>query len=159
MDTAGAFTAAANPLFVDGPARAGNPAIATNTTAPSIAASNLLLGLVTGLGLYRGNMLVNLNPPNFCLLLLALSQAAALQLARPALAAVASARWVQTAVGVAGRRSMTVYLWHLPLLAAMSGLMRPITRTPLVLHAFTQSPNRSLSPSHRLRGKSGILVG
>ncbi len=29
-----------------------------------IVASNLLLGLVTGLGLYRGNMLVNLNPPN-----------------------------------------------------------------------------------------------
>lgn len=89
----------------------------------TIAASNLLLGLVTGLGLYRGNMLVNLNPPNFCLLLLAVSQAAALQLSRPVLAAVASARWVQTVVGVAGRRSMTVYLWHLPLLAAMSGLI------------------------------------
>jgi fucose 4-O-acetylase-like acetyltransferase len=88
-----------------------------------IAASNLLLGLVTGLGLYRGNMLVNLNPPNFCLLLLAVSQGAALQLSRPVLAAVASARWVQTVVGVAGRRSMTVYLWHLPLLAAMSGLI------------------------------------
>ena len=26
-------------------------------------------------------------------------------------------------MGVAGRRSMTVYLWHLPLLAAMSGLL------------------------------------
>ena len=26
-------------------------------------------------------------------------------------------------VGVAGRRSITVYLWHLPLLAAMSGIL------------------------------------
>ncbi|MEO5320889.1 acyltransferase [Arthrobacter sp. CC3] len=88
-----------------------------------IIASNLLLGLVTGLGLYRGNMLVNLNPPNFCLLLLGAAQAAALQLARPVLMGVASARWVRAVVGLAGRHAMTVYLWHLPLLAAMSGLL------------------------------------
>jgi peptidoglycan/LPS O-acetylase OafA/YrhL len=85
--------------------------------------SNLLLGLVTGLGLYRGNMLVNLNPPNFCLLLLGAAQAAALQFSRPALIGAASARWVRAVVGFAGRRAMTVYLWHLPLLAAMSGLI------------------------------------
>jgi fucose 4-O-acetylase-like acetyltransferase len=88
-----------------------------------IAASNLVLGLVTGLGLYRGNMLVNLNPPNFCMLLLGVSQAAALQLSRPVLATVASAQWVQAIVWAAGRRAMTVYLWHLPLLAAMSGII------------------------------------
>lgn len=88
-----------------------------------IVASNLLLGLVTGLGLYRGNMLVNLNPPNFCLLLLGAAQAAALQLSRPVLAGAASARLVRAVVGLAGRRAMTVYLWHLPMLAAMSGLL------------------------------------
>ena len=88
-----------------------------------IVASNLLLGLVTGLGLYRGNMLVNLNPPTFCLLLLGVAQAAALQLSRPVLAGVAAARWVRAVVGLAGRRAMTVYLWHLPLLATMSGLL------------------------------------
>ncbi|MGZ4659916.1 MAG: acyltransferase family protein, partial [Arthrobacter sp.] len=57
------------------------------------------------------------------LLLLGVSQAAALQLARPALSKAASAQWVRTVVGAAGRRAMTVYLWHLPLLAAMSGLI------------------------------------
>lgn len=88
-----------------------------------IVGSNLLLGLVTGLGLYSGNMLVNLNPPTFCLLLLGVAQAAALQLSRPVLAGVAASRWVRTVVGLAGRRAMTVYLWHLPLLAAMSGLL------------------------------------
>ncbi|MHA7291615.1 acyltransferase family protein [Arthrobacter sp. MDT3-24] len=88
-----------------------------------ILAANLLLGLVTGLGLYSGNMLVNLNPPNLCLLLLGVSQAAALQLFRPGLGWVSGVRWIRAVVMVAGSRSMTVYLWHLPLLAAMSGLL------------------------------------
>ncbi|WP_083292181.1 acyltransferase [Arthrobacter sp. SW1] len=88
-----------------------------------VVGSNLLLGLVTGAGVYSGNMIVNLNPPNLCMLLLGLSQAATLQLLRPALAWLGRVRWVIGAVAVAGRRSMTVYLWHLPLLVAMSGLL------------------------------------
>jgi fucose 4-O-acetylase-like acetyltransferase len=88
-----------------------------------IAASNLLLLILTGLRLYRDNMLVNLNPPNFCLLLLGVSQAAALQLFRPKLDRIASVSRVRTVVAVVGRRAMTVYLWHLPLLAAMAGLL------------------------------------
>ncbi|MFH5879591.1 acyltransferase [Arthrobacter sp. NA-172] len=88
-----------------------------------ILGSNLLLGFVTGIGVYSGNMIVDLNPPNFCMLLLGLSQAATLQLLRPGLAWVAGVRWIRWMVAVAGRRSMTVYLWHLPLLAAMSGLL------------------------------------
>ncbi|MHA7167505.1 acyltransferase family protein [Arthrobacter bambusae] len=88
-----------------------------------IVGSNLLLGFVTGIGVYSGNMIVDLNPPNFCMLLLGLSQAATLQLLRPALAWAAGVRWIRWMVTVAGRRSMTVYLWHLPLLAAMSGLL------------------------------------
>lgn len=88
-----------------------------------IAAANLLLGVVTGLGLYPGNMLVNLNPPNLCLILLGVSQAAALQLFRPGLDWISGVRRVRAVVSAAGRHAMTVYLWHLPLLAAMSGLL------------------------------------
>lgn len=88
-----------------------------------ILAANLALGVVTGLGLYSGNMLVNLNPPTFCLLLLGVSQTAALQLFRPELDWISRLKWVRAMVLVAGRRSMTVYLWHLPLLVAMSGLL------------------------------------
>jgi fucose 4-O-acetylase-like acetyltransferase len=88
-----------------------------------ILAANLLLGALTGLGLYSGNMLVNLNPPNLSLLLLGVSQAALLQLSRPGLGWVSGLRWVRALVTVAGRRSMTIYLWHLPLLVAMSGLL------------------------------------
>ncbi|TLM82901.1 acyltransferase [Pseudarthrobacter sp. NamE2] len=87
------------------------------------AAAHLLLGAVTGLGLYSGNMLVNLNPPNLCLLLLGIAQAALLELARPLLVPAASARWVQRLLLVAGARPLTVYLWHLPLLVGMSGLL------------------------------------
>ncbi|WP_457972797.1 acyltransferase family protein [Arthrobacter sp. D1-17] len=88
-----------------------------------IAASNLLLLVLTGLRLYRDNMLVNLNPPNFCLLLLGVSQAAALQLFRPTLDRVASITRVRSVVALVGRHAMTIYLWHLPLLAAMTGLL------------------------------------
>ncbi|PVZ60276.1 acyltransferase family protein [Arthrobacter sp. H-02-3] len=88
-----------------------------------MVACNLLLGLLVLLGLYSGNMLVNLNPPNLTLVLLGISQAAALQLFRPVLSRIASLAWVGRLVGVAGSRSMTVYLWHLPLLAAMSGVL------------------------------------
>lgn len=101
-----------------GPLDLGPPALAA-----IILSSNLVLGVLVLLRLYPGNMLVNLNPPNLTLLLLGISQAAALQLFRPVLARVASTGWVRKMVGVAGRRSMTVYLWHLPLLAGMSGLL------------------------------------
>ncbi|WP_120523067.1 acyltransferase family protein [Arthrobacter celericrescens] len=88
-----------------------------------VAGSNLLLGLITGAGVYSGNMIVNLNPPNLCMLLLGLSQAATLQLLRPGVAWLARVRWVMWMVAAAGRRSMTIYLWHLPLLVAMTGLL------------------------------------
>ena len=101
-----------------GPLALGRPALVA-----IILGSNVVLGLLVWLGLYSGNMLVNLNPPNLTLLLLGVSQAAALQLLRPVLSRLASRRRVRQFMGVAGRRSMTVYLWHLPLLAAMSGLL------------------------------------
>jgi hypothetical protein len=101
-----------------GPLAPGRPAL-----AGIIVGSNLLLGLLVWLGLYSGNMLVNLNPPNLTLLLLGFSQAATLQLFRPGLARLGSRVRVQRFIGAAGRRSMTVYLWHLPLLAAMSGVL------------------------------------
>lgn len=98
--------------------RLGRPAL-----GGIILLSNLSLGLLVGLGLYSGNMLVNLNPPNLSLLLLGISQAAALQLFRPALTRIAAVGWVRRLVSVLGARSVTVYLWHLPLLAALSGLL------------------------------------
>ena len=88
-----------------------------------ILASNLVLGLLVWLGLYSGNMLVNLQP--------AQPDPAAPRVSRrprpAALAAgassIASMARVRRFIGLAGRRSMTVYLWHLPMLAALSGVL------------------------------------
>ncbi|ADX71628.1 hypothetical protein Asphe3_04130 [Pseudarthrobacter phenanthrenivorans Sphe3] len=88
-----------------------------------ILGAHLLLGFLAALGLYSWNMLVNLNPPNLTLLLLGIAQAALIELARPALVPLCSLGWVRTLLAVAGGRSLTVYLWHLPLLVAMSGLL------------------------------------
>lgn len=99
------------------------PGLGRSALAGIIVASNLALGVLVLLGLYPGNMLVNLNPPNVTLLFLGISQAAALQLFRPALTRAAGVRWVRKMLATAGRRAMTVYLWHLPLLAAMAGFL------------------------------------
>ncbi|WP_426765346.1 acyltransferase family protein [Pseudarthrobacter sp. 1G09] len=102
----------------------GKLAVLSRSGLAAVAlAANVLLGAVTGLGLYTGNMLVNLNPPNLALLLLGVSQAALMEAARPVLAGVATWPWLSRVLQIAGARSLTVYLWHLPLLAAMSGLL------------------------------------
>jgi peptidoglycan/LPS O-acetylase OafA/YrhL len=46
-----------------------------------------------------------------------------MELARPVLAPLAGIRWIARLLQLAGARSLTVYLWHLPLLGAMSGLL------------------------------------
>lgn len=99
------------------------PGIGPSGLLGLVAASNLLLGLLVLLRLYSGNMLVNLNPPNLPLFLLAVSQAASLQLLRPVLVRLAARALVRRLLAGAGRHSLTVYLWHLPLLAGMSGLI------------------------------------
>jgi hypothetical protein len=105
-------------LLADGTLRLGPAAL-----LGLVAGSNAVLGAVVVLRLYSGNMLVNLNPPNLTLFLLAVSQAAALQLLRPWLVRLAALRPVGAVLAGVGRRSMTIYLWHLPLIAAVSGLL------------------------------------
>jgi peptidoglycan/LPS O-acetylase OafA/YrhL len=80
------------------------------------------LAALTVAGPYPVDMLVNLNPPTVCLVVLGVAQLALFQLARPRIAA-----WVERAdasrlVSSVGERAMTVYLWHLPVLIALAGL-------------------------------------
>ncbi|HET8879121.1 MAG TPA: acyltransferase [Arthrobacter sp.] len=113
-------------LLADGTLRPLRPAALLGLAL----AANAVLGVLVLLRLYSGNMLVNLNPPNATLFLLAVSQAAVLQLLRPWLVRLADLRPVHRVLAGVGRRSMTIYLWHLPLLAAMSGLLL-LTNLPL----------------------------
>ena len=81
----------------------------------------LLFGLV-GVG-YPGNMLDNLYPPTFAIVALAVGQTCLLVLAHPALERLMALRPVRVVVATVGSRLMTIYLWHLPVLALVIGLL------------------------------------
>ena len=81
----------------------------------------MLFGLVS-VG-YPGNMLDNLNPPTFAIVVLAVGQTCLLVLAHPALERLVALRPVRVVVATVGSRLMTIYLWHLPVLALVIGLL------------------------------------
>ena len=72
-------------------------------------------------GPYSPDMLTNLNPPTVPLIALGLSQACVLRLLRPALATLMRTRGARAAVFVIGKRLMTIYLWHLPIIIILAG--------------------------------------
>ncbi|WP_156401681.1 acyltransferase family protein [Agromyces sp. Soil535] len=82
----------------------------------------LLVGLVGVVG-YPGNMLDNLNPPTFAIVVLAVGQTCLLVLAHPALERLMALRAVRVVVATVGSRLMTIYLWHLPVLALVIGVL------------------------------------
>ncbi|MFF2271852.1 acyltransferase [Agromyces sp. NPDC058136] len=86
------------------------------------AASLLLLAVLTATGPYPVDMLVNLNPPTFCLVVLGVAQLALFQLVRPRIAAWVRERDATRAISFVGERAMTVYLWHMPVLVGLAGL-------------------------------------
>ncbi|MEO5920991.1 MAG: acyltransferase [Pseudolysinimonas sp.] len=87
----------------------------------SLAGVGMLWPLTT-FGPYDVNMLVNLNPPTLPLVFLGLSQAAFLRLLKQPLTALMRTGPARAVVFLAGTRLMTIYLWHLPLIIAFSGL-------------------------------------
>lgn len=92
------------------------------TLAGIAAACYLLLWPLTAVGPYSTSMLGNLNPPTVPLVVLGIAQACLLRLLKPALARLMSLRAMQGAVFVLGSRLMTIYLWHLPVMLALTGV-------------------------------------
>ncbi|MFF2275865.1 acyltransferase [Agromyces sp. NPDC058126] len=84
-------------------------------------ASLLLLAVITLAGPYPVDMLVNLNPPTLCLVVLGVAQLALFQLARPRIRAWVDERDASRAISFLGERAMTVYLWHMPVLVGLAG--------------------------------------
>nr|WP_218853903.1 acyltransferase [Schumannella luteola] len=78
---------------------------------------------LTAWGPYADDMLTNLNPPTLPLIALGLGQACVLRLLRPALAALMRTRGAKAVVFLVGTRLMTIYLWHLPLIIILSGIL------------------------------------
>lgn len=86
-------------------------------------ASYATLGLITTVGRYPANILDNLNPPTVVLAVLAIAQFSLLMLLHPLLTRAMRGRAMQVIVSAVGSRLMTVYLWHLPILALIVGLL------------------------------------
>ncbi|WP_025159481.1 acyltransferase family protein [Leifsonia aquatica] len=85
-----------------------------------VAALGLLL-LLCANGVWSFDMLANLNPPTCALLLLAVAQLSVLHLAAPTLRRWARLPGPSRFVAVVSARSMTVYLWHMPVLIVLAG--------------------------------------
>ncbi|SEB82220.1 Peptidoglycan/LPS O-acetylase OafA/YrhL, contains acyltransferase and SGNH-hydrolase domains [Paramicrobacterium humi] len=77
--------------------------------------------VVTGLGVYSPDMYVNLNPPTAALVLLGVAHLAFLSLAQPWLRRCAARPRVGAAMSAIGTRSMSVYVWHMPVLIGLAG--------------------------------------
>lgn len=77
---------------------------------------------LTAWGPYSMSMLGNLNPPTVPLVVLGIAQACLLRLAKPALTRLMRLRAMRGVVFVLGSRLMTIYLWHLPVMLALTGL-------------------------------------
>jgi len=89
-----------------------------------VAASALaLLAALCASGVYSFDLLQNLNPPTFALVLLGVAQLALFQLVRPVLRRVHERRHIASAVGAINTRAMTIYSWHMLVLIGLAGLL------------------------------------
>jgi peptidoglycan/LPS O-acetylase OafA/YrhL len=70
---------------------------------------------------YSFDMLANLNPPTFALVLLGVAQLALFELARPSLRRLQGIRPLAVVVTAVNARAMTVYLWHMLVLIGLAG--------------------------------------
>jgi surface polysaccharide O-acyltransferase-like enzyme len=91
--------------------------------AGAAAAYSLLAVLTYGLGVYPVDMLTNLNPATVPLILLGIAQVCILHLLYPALRVATTFKPVLIALFFVGSRAMTIYLWHLPIIVALSGAL------------------------------------
>lgn len=93
-------------------------------TLTALAGGSLgLLAALTVVGPYPVDMLVNLNPPTVCLVVLGVAQLAVFQLARPRIRAWVERSDAAGVVSAVGERAMTAYLWHMPVLIALAGAL------------------------------------
>lgn len=90
-------------------------------TAIALSCYLALIPLTYG-GLYPVDMLTALNPPMLPLILIGLAQICLVKALYPALQWLTERPSVQKVMFLVGTRSMTIYLWHLPLIIAIFGL-------------------------------------
>jgi peptidoglycan/LPS O-acetylase OafA/YrhL len=72
-------------------------------------------------GVYSPDLIENLNPPTAALLLVGVAQTALLSLGRSRLRALSRRRAAAAFLSFVTTRTMTIYVWHMPVLLAMAG--------------------------------------
>lgn len=87
--------------------------------AGAVAAFGLLVLLTMALG-YSTDMYVNLNPPNLCILVLGVGQLLLFSAAHPWLVRLAHVPALRRAAAGVNRHSMTIYLWHVPVVVLVA---------------------------------------
>ncbi|MCI1020488.1 acyltransferase [Microbacterium sp. C5A9] len=90
----------------------------------AIAGAASLIALVAACvgGVYSPDLIANINPPTCALLLVGIVQLSAVSLLRERISAFSRRPAAAAFSGFVNRRTMTVYLWHMPVLLAMAGL-------------------------------------
>lgn len=78
---------------------------------------------LTAAGPWSDDLLSGLNPPTSPLMVLGVAQICVLALLYPLLSRLTTLPAVRAAVFALGSRGMTIYLWHLPLLIAVTGIV------------------------------------
>lgn len=89
----------------------------------ALAVSVSVIVTAIGLGLYSPDLLANLNPPTTLLVLIGVAQLFLFSLCRPALARLADRRAARAFTAFVTPRAMTIYLWHMPVLLTMAGVL------------------------------------
>ncbi len=87
----------------------------------SLSLTLLLLGAMGGW--WSLDMLQNLNPPRFALILLGMAQRAIMELLRPQLERISVKPRIKKATEFANSTSLTVYLWHASVMSALLGVL------------------------------------
>ncbi|WP_234407297.1 acyltransferase family protein [Microterricola viridarii] len=98
-------------------------ALPRRTRIALIPASLATLVVLCSAGPYSPDMYVNLNPPTVALVLLGVAQLMVFSLLRGRIAHAAERPVVHRVVQALGQRSMTVYIWHMPVLIALAAVL------------------------------------
>ncbi|QAY59638.1 acyltransferase [Microbacterium protaetiae] len=97
-------------------------ALRRRTRTLVVATSIATLALAFVVGVFSPDLLENLNPPTAALLLVGAAQTALFSLVREPLTRFSRRPRVATFTRFVTARTMTIYLWHMPVLLTMAGL-------------------------------------
>lgn len=96
------------------------------TLAAGVGAYGLLVFLTLVVG-YSKDMYENLNPPTTCILVLGIGQIFLVAFFNPQLQRVAALAAVRRAADAVNRNSMTIYLWHVPVVVIIALTMLSVS--------------------------------